>query len=106
MKKTVLILSCLMGAIGLASASNVFSYTATAAPGNSPDGMDQNSNTLQVWTVVPYAGGTNGMGDNGEDGSGVYFGNPDGSGGIGGSAENSWQAYSYQNDGVALGGSV
>ena len=42
------------------------------------------------------------MGDSGEDGSGVYIGNPDGSGGL----ANAWQAYSYQNDGVALGGSV
>ena len=42
------------------------------------------------------------MGDSGKDGSGVYIGNPDGSGGL----ANAWQAYSYQNDGVALGGSV
>ncbi|HMD55675.1 MAG TPA: hypothetical protein VKJ65_14105, partial [Phycisphaerae bacterium] len=89
-----------MGAIGLASASNVFSYTATAAPGSNPDGMDQNSNTLQVWTEVLYAGGTNGTGDDGEDGSGVYEGSP------AGSEFSGWQEYSYQNDGDALGGSV
>ena len=102
MKKATLILISVIGAVRLASASNDFSYTATAAPGSTPDGVDQNSNPVNVWTNVLYAGGTNGMGDSGEDGSGVYIGNPDGSGGL----ANAWQAYSYQNDGVALGGSV
>ena len=102
MKKATLILISLISAVRLASASNNFSYTATAAPGSTPDGVDQNSNPVNVWTNVLYAGGTNGMGDSGKDGSGVYLGNPDGSGGL----ANAWQAYSYQNDGVALGGSV
>jgi hypothetical protein len=102
MKKATLILISLISAVRLASASNNFSYTATAAPGSTPDGVDQNSNPVNVWTNVLYAGGTNGMGDSGMDGSGVYIGNPDGSGGL----ANAWQAYSYQNDGVALGGSV
>ena len=106
MKKTILILICIIGAVSLASASNYFSYTATAGPGSTPDGVDQNADPVNVWTNVLYAGGTNGLGDAGADGSGVYFGNPDGAGGIGGSSVNSWQAYSYQNDGTALGGSV
>jgi hypothetical protein len=108
MKKAVLILISLIGAAGMASASNDFSYTATASPGSTPDGADAfNGNApVNVWTEAFYAGGLNGAGDSGADGSGVYFGNPDGSGGIGGSSENSWQAYSYQNDGTALGGSV
>ncbi len=111
MKKVVLIVITIIGVAGIASASNDFSYTATAAPGSTPDGIDQNSNPVNVWTVVTYAGGLNGMGDGGLQGSGVYFGNPDGSGGIGGSSENSWQEYSYDNpgngnSGIALGGSV
>jgi len=96
----------MMGVVGLASASNSFSYTATGSPGGSPDGTDQNNNPLTVWNVVQTPGGTNGANDSGADGQGVYFGNPDGSGGIGGSSGNSWQEYSYQNDGTGLGGSV
>jgi hypothetical protein len=91
----------LISAVKLASASNNFSYTATAAPGNTPDGVDQSNNPVNVWTNVLYAGGTNGMGDGGADGSGVYFGSPF-AGGLG----NVWQEYSYQNDGLGLGGSV
>jgi hypothetical protein len=109
MKRTLLIFLILVGAFStarFASASNTFSYTATGIPGNNPDGKDQNSNPLQVWTLITSAGGTNGTGDSGADGSGAYFGNPDGAGGIGGSSENSWQIFSFQNDGVGLGGSV
>ncbi|HEV2437748.1 MAG TPA: hypothetical protein VG077_17270 [Verrucomicrobiae bacterium] len=101
MKKVILIVISVISAAQLASASNNFSYTATAAPGNTPDGADQNSTPVNVWTNVLYAGGTNGLGDGGLDGSGVYFGSPF-SGGLG----NVWQMYSYQNDGVGLGGSV
>ena len=106
MKKFLLIAFGMMGVVGLASASNSFSYTATNSPGNTFDGIDQNNNGLTVWNVVQTPGGTNGANDNGADGQGVYFGNPDGSGGIGGSSRNSWQEYSYQNDGTGLGGSV
>jgi hypothetical protein len=107
MKKIVLILIGVSGAVSMASASNDFSYTATAAPGSTPDGIDQNSNPVNVWTEVIYAGGLNGLGDGGLQGSGVYIGNPDGSGGL----ANAWQAYSYDNpgngnSGIALGGSV
>jgi hypothetical protein len=106
MKKVLLSAIGILGFVGLASASDNFSYTATGSPGSSPDGLDQNNNPLTVWTVVDTAGGTNGANDSGADGEGVYIGNPDGSGGIGGSSEGSWQEYSYQNDGVGLGGSV
>jgi hypothetical protein len=106
MKKILLTAIGMMGVIGLASASNDFSYTATGSPGSSPDGVNQSSTPVNVWTEAVTLGGTNGTGDNGEDGAGVYFGNPDGSGGIGGSSESSWQEYSYQNDGTGLGGSV
>ncbi|HXR48581.1 MAG TPA: hypothetical protein VN784_14185 [Candidatus Limnocylindrales bacterium] len=101
MKKVILIIISVVSAVRLASASNNFSYTATAAPGSTPDATDQNTNPVTVWTNVFYAGGTNGLGDSGADGSGVYFGAPF-AGGLG----NVWQMYSYQNDGVGLGGSV
>lgn len=106
MKKALLAAIGILGVIELASASNDFSYSATGSPGSTPDGVDQSSSPVSVWTEVVTLGGTNGAGDNGQDGAGVYFGNPDGSGGIGGSSENSWQEYSYQNDGTGLGGSV
>lgn len=67
MKKVVLIIISLMGATGMASASNDFSYTATATPGNIPDGVDQNSNPVNVWSVVDTPSNTGG-------GSGQYFG--------------------------------
>jgi len=101
MKKATLILITVISVVRLASASDNFSYTATAAPGNMPDGTDQNANPVNVWTNVITLGGTNGAGDGGADGAGVYFGSPF-SGGLG----NVWQEYSYQNDGVGLGGSV
>jgi hypothetical protein len=106
MKKILLTAIGMMSVVGLAAASNDFSYTATGSPGNAPDGTDQNNNPVDVWTESVTLGGTNGTGDNGADGAGVYFGNPDGSGGIGGTSESSWQEYSYQNDGTGLGGSV
>ncbi|HEV2454684.1 MAG TPA: hypothetical protein VGY98_10500, partial [Verrucomicrobiae bacterium] len=98
MKRIILITLGIVFAVRLSSASDTFSYTATGAPGNAPDGVDQNNNPVNIWTTIVTLGGTNG--------AGVYFGNPDGGGGIGGSSENSWQLYSYQNDGTGLGGSV
>src|SRR5208337_16465 len=100
MKIPILTLLTTLGAATLACASNNFSYTATSAPGNQPDGVDQNSNPVNVWTVMATAGGINGTGDNGQDGSGVYIGSP------AGGEFSGWQEYSYQNDGVGLGGSV
>ncbi len=105
MKKAILILICIISSVRLTSASTNFTYAATAAPGNTPDGVDQNANPVNVWTNVLSAGGTNGLGDGGADGSGVGFYNPDGNSDIGGNV-NAWQEYSYQNDGTALGGSV
>lgn len=67
MKKVVLIFINLMGAAGVAFASNNFSYTATATPGQTPDGVDQNSNPVNVWSVVDTPSNTGG-------GSGQYFG--------------------------------
>jgi hypothetical protein len=101
MKRATLILISVISAVRLASASNNFSYAATAAPGSAPDGTDQNSNPVTVWAVTTTLGGTNGTGDSGADGAGVYFGSS-----FGGGLGNVWQEYSYQNDGVGLGGSV
>ena len=58
MKKVVLTLISLIGAAGLASAAVNVSYTATAAPGSNPDGVDQNSNPVQVWTQTQGTGGS------------------------------------------------
>jgi hypothetical protein len=52
MKKILLAALGLSSFIGLASASDNFSYSATAAPGNTPDGIDQNSNPLNIWSLV------------------------------------------------------
>src|SRR5580693_9289830 len=93
MKKILLALVSLASAFGVASASNNFSYTATASPGNSPDGVDQALNPLQVWTLTTTPGFS------GADGSGAYYGSQP-------SLGNAWQLYSYQNDGVGNGGSA
>ncbi|HTQ51761.1 MAG TPA: hypothetical protein VMJ12_13690 [Candidatus Acidoferrales bacterium] len=58
MKKAVLALIGLIGAAGLVSASNNVSYTATAAPGSNPDGVDQNSTSVQVWQQTQGTGGS------------------------------------------------
>jgi hypothetical protein len=58
----------LMGVAGAAHASNDFSYTATAAPGSSPDGEDQNGNPVSVWTIGQQPGVTGG------GTSGEYYG--------------------------------
>lgn len=99
MKKILLILFSIVGAVSLASASDNFSYTASGDPSGSPDGTDQNSNPVDVWTVVLTPGAT------GSDGSGTGFYNPDGANDAGGNV-NAWQEYSYQNSGVGNGGSV
>jgi hypothetical protein len=95
MKKTVLILINVVGAASLASASDNFSYTATAAPGSTPDGVDQNSNSVNVWSVTTTPGTTGG-------GSGVYEGTA-----FSGETLSGWEAYSYPGSGGAgTGGSV
>lgn len=67
MKKVVLILVSLIAATGAASASDDFSYTATATPGSTPDGVDQSSNPVNVWSVAVVPSGTGG-------GAGAYYG--------------------------------
>jgi hypothetical protein len=93
MKKVVLILISLIGVAGVASASNDFSYTATATPGNNPDGVDQFSTPLQVWTLTTTPGAP------GNNGSGAYYGSQP-------SLGNAWQLYSYQNTAPGNGGSA
>lgn len=56
-------------------------YTATAAPGSAPDGVDQNNNPVSVWTLNQVASGTGG-------GSGAYLGS------AGGSEISGWQIWS------------
>jgi hypothetical protein len=68
MKKILLVLVSLAGAVGVASASDNFSYTATAAPGANPDGTDQTSTPLQVWTTTFTPGTGTGSAQ------GAYFG--------------------------------
>jgi hypothetical protein len=102
MKKVLLFFATLVSAASLASAANNVSYTATADPNANPDGVDQSLNPVNVWTCTFTAGGTNGTGDAGADGSGSYYGAPFGSPNLG----NAWQMYSYQNDGVGNGGSA
>lgn len=71
MKQAALILISMLGAAGMASASNLFSYNATAAPGTSPsDGVDVlNGNApVEIWSVTQSPGVTGG------GISGDYFG--------------------------------
>src|SRR5580693_2633774 len=96
MNKVLLFIVSLVSAASLASAANVVSYTATADPNSSPDGVDQSANPVDVWTVTTTPGAT------GSDGSGSYFGSPFGPPNLG----NAWQMYSYQNSGTGNGGSA
>jgi endoglucanase len=98
MKKGLLFIFSLASAVGVASASNDFSYTATASPDSIPDGVDQNGNPVNVWTVTLAPGIDGNQG--GANGSGVYFGETFDS------FANGWEAYSYQNTGTGQGGSV
>ena len=63
MKKIVLILISVIGTVSLASASNIFSYTATAGPGTAHR-MEwiKIQTPVNVWTEVLYPW-TTGMGD-------------------------------------------
>jgi hypothetical protein len=87
MKKILLTAVGLMSVAGLAHASNLFSYTATAAPGSTPDGVDQNNNPLNIWTVTLTPPTVSGGGE------GVYEGTAF-SGDLSG-----WQEYSYPGSG-------
>jgi len=96
MKKILSYIAALVSAASLASAANNVSYTATADPSGSPDGVDQSANPVDVWTVTTTPG------FNGSDGSGSGFFAPFGPPNLG----NTWQLYSYQNSGVGHGGSA
>jgi hypothetical protein len=92
MKKVVLILISLIGVAGMASASDVFSYTATAGPGSTPDGANAfNGNApVNVWTTPTQTTGSAGTGT-----SGSYLGAPFGG------AFSGWQIWSSESDGIA-----
>jgi hypothetical protein len=85
MKKVALILLSIIGAAGLASASTLDSYTATAAPGSNPDGVDQNSIPVQVWTQTQGTGGSG-------SGEGSWTLQP-----------NYWQMYTYPDGNNVIG---
>lgn len=68
MKRILSIVIAVTCAVRVASASNTFSYTATATPGTQPDGTDQNNNPVNVWTLAQYPGVTGG------GISGAYYG--------------------------------
>ncbi len=89
MKYIASILIGLIAAARLASASQNFSYTATAAPGNTPDGVDQNSNPVNVWTIGQQLGVTGG------GSSGAYEGTA-----FSGEALSGWQIWSSGPDTV------
>ena len=93
MNKILLFIVSLVSAASLASAADNVSYTATANPSGSPDGVDQSANPVDVWTV------TTAPGFNGTDGAGSYYGSQP-------SLGNAWQMYSFQNSGVGHGGSA
>ncbi|HXR48583.1 MAG TPA: hypothetical protein VN784_14195 [Candidatus Limnocylindrales bacterium] len=85
MKKVVLTLISLIGAAGLASAAVNVSYSATAAPGSNPDGVDQNSSPVQVWQQTQGTGGSG-------SGEGSWTLIP-----------NSWQMYTYPDGNNVIG---
>lgn len=85
MEKTLLFLVSLASAASLASASNNFSYTATGAPGSNPDGVDQTSTPLQVWTQTQGVGGSG-------SGFGTWTLTP-----------NYWQIYTYPDGNNVIG---
>ena len=96
MKKLLVTTAGLMGIAGLAYASDDFSYTATATPGTSPDGVDQNNNAVSVWTVTQNPGVTGG------GISGAYVGTS-----FSGETLSGWQIWSSPGGGsVGQGGFI
>ncbi|HUA64700.1 MAG TPA: hypothetical protein VME24_02560 [Alphaproteobacteria bacterium] len=87
MKKIFAIIAGLIGVASLACASDDFSYTATATPGSSPDGVDQNNNPVSVWTIAQNPGVTGG------GISGAYFGTA-----FSGETLSGWQIWSSPNN--------
>ncbi|HEX3628691.1 MAG TPA: hypothetical protein VH280_25050 [Verrucomicrobiae bacterium] len=82
MKRILSTLIAVTCAASVASASDNFSYTATATPGTQPDGVDQNNNPVNVWTLAQNPGVTNG------GISGAYFGTA-----FGGETLSGWQIW-------------
>lgn len=68
MKKILLAVFGTIGLTMVAAASDNFSYSATGTPGSTPDGVDQNNNPVNVWTLTQTSGVTGG------GTSGAYFG--------------------------------
>jgi hypothetical protein len=87
MKKVFATIAGLMSVAGLAYASNNFSYTASATPGTSPDGVDQNNSPVSVWTLAQNPGITGG------GISGAYIGTS-----FSGEALSGWQIWSSPNN--------
>ncbi len=87
MIKISAIIAGLMGVASLACASDDFSYTATATPGSSPDGVDQNNNPVSVWTLAQNPGVTGG------GISGAYVGTA-----FSGETLSGWQIWSSPNN--------
>ena len=87
MKKILLTVVGLIGVAGMAYGSNDFSYTATATPGSSPDGVDQNNNPVSVWTIAQNPGVTGG------GISGAYYGTA-----FSGETLSGWQIWSSPNN--------
>ena len=88
MKKLLVSVGVLLGTTSLACASSTYSYTATAAPGSTPDGMDQSSNPVNVWTVTLTPPAISGGGE------GVYEGTA-----FSGETLSGWQEYTYPGAG-------
>jgi hypothetical protein len=98
MKKILLTTIGMFSVVGLASASNNFSYTATDTPGNTPDGMDQSSSPVNVWSMQFTPGTGAGAGQ------GAYFGTS-----FGGETLSGWQIWSSPGSspgGPGVSGSV
>jgi hypothetical protein len=89
MKKPVLCLLGLVSTVSLAVASDNFTYTATAAPGSTPDGVDQNSTPVDVWQITLSATGGRGT-------EYSTFGN----------LTDGWGEYSYPSGTPSVSGSV
>ncbi|HVU08671.1 MAG TPA: PEP-CTERM sorting domain-containing protein [Verrucomicrobiae bacterium] len=87
MKKVSLFFFSFINAASLAIAADNVSYTATGDPNLAPDGVDQNSSPVDVWTLT-FTSGVGGTG------YGTYFGTSE-------DLANAWVEYSYPPDGTA-----
>jgi len=85
MSKVLFCFISLVSIAGLASAADNVSYTATGAPGSNPDGVDQTSTPVQVWTQTQGSGGSG-------SGFGTWTLTP-----------NYWQMYTYPDGSSVIG---